>query len=309
MHHFANRPRPHSTPIVNRRVWIEPLLLASSLISGPADAAACDGKPGTFLFQDEQCTLPVDPRFGDEERGNDYEIFACPAPLVTTVKMTETKRKSRIASDFDAVLDSLKKDDSKALSTPTCVPWKAKLSYKRGTLVVEAYGRGDDGKDKQLQSVTVLTGPTEHWFLGLDLPVTDQKTLKYDSATGTLKPRDKDSQLYVSLNYLLGDVLVDVDEDIGLRSQRKWTDDLAVKFFVKASSRPMDSAGVGLGYRVPKFEVFDFSLQGLSLYGGYFWTKQDEITGGVAVENGDRDGKWRFGVTFDVAAMIEAVKW
>jgi hypothetical protein len=47
----------------------------------------------------------------------------------------------------------------------------------------------------------------------------------------------------------------------------------------------------------------------LNLYGGYFWTKQDEIVNGAPVENGDRDGKWRFGVTFDVGSMIETVKW
>jgi hypothetical protein len=279
------------------------------LIAMTANADPCDGKPGTFLYKDQNCTVPIEPRFGDtadeKEMKSTYEVWACKA--VKSITMTEAKRRTRIADDLKTIVDSIRKDRLGAEATSTCdvQSWTKELAYKRGTLVISAKG----ADDKELQAATVVTGPTEHWFLGFDLPVTDQETLKFDSTTQTLLPKDKETQLYLSLNYLLGDILVDVDEKAGV--PRRWTDNFSIKLFVQASSRPLDSAGVGLGYRVPSFEVksLNLGLKGLNLYGGYFWTKQDEIVNGAPVENGDRDGKWRFGVTFDVGSMIETVKW
>lgn len=278
--------------------------VAISLFATAAYAGPCDGSAGSFLFKDASCSVPIEPRFGDDETGTTYKVFACRS--VKSIAFTETKRRSRIAEDLKLIADSIAKD---VLAAPRCDVqlWEKELAHKRGTLVISAKG----ADDKELQSATVITGPEEHWFLGLDLPVTDQETLKFDSATQTLQPKDKESQLYLSLNYLLGDVLVGVDESAGPGAPKRWYDDFAIKLFVHASSRPFDSAGVGVGYRVPSLELrgVNFGLRGLNFYGGYFWTKQDEIEGGVPVENGDRDTKWRFGVTFDVASMIESVKW
>jgi hypothetical protein len=290
-------------------VYAIPSLGAGQPVAAPnPPTAPCAGDKGTLLFTDPICTNPIQSRYGDDERDgtkmkNPYAVYTC--NTVSKVTFTEKERKSRIQSDLKAVFDSLKKGGV-AVASPACdsTPKTYQLKYGRGTLDVKAV----NDKGEELQSNTVITGPVEHWFLGLDLPVTSQKTLKYDSATQTLKPREKDAQFYLSLNYLLGDVLADMGDD---SNWGKWKEHISIKLFVRASSRPFDSAGVGLGFKLPDFrsEKVDLGLSALSLYGGYFWTKQDELKDGAPDLNGGRDAQWRVGVTFDLESMIKAVKW
>lgn len=309
------------------RISLITLLAAMTFCANPSNAAdkavkaagetpkGCDLAKKQLLFMDDQCDIPIESRYGDDTREKDkkvtlnpYKIFVC-EDFVKKVTGTEKKRKSRIESDFDTILGSLKEANTAALVKPTCKvkPWSQQLLFKRSTLEIKALNEAGE----ELQAKTVITGPKEHWFLGLDLPVTSQKTLKYDSETQTLQPKDKDVQLYLSLNYLLGDVLVDMDEGGKPTGWNNFVDNLSIKLFVRASSRPFDSAGVGLGYRVPKIDLGfgDLGLSGLSIYGGYFWTKEDAIKNGSPDPNGSRDGQWRVGVTFDVESMIKAVKW
>lgn len=276
---------------------------------GADEKSRCDGEKKQLLFSDSQCTKPIESRYGDDkneftdgELNNPYRVYACNE--VVKVTIGEKKRKSRIQQDFEAVIDSIKPGTkAQGAAEPTCTLWEQQLQFQRGTLEVK--GLGEDGET--LQAKPVISGLAEHWFLGLDLPVTDQKTLKYDSATGTLQPREKDVQLYLSLNYLFGDVLADVDEG----EASKGLGSFSFKIFMRASSKPLDSAGVGLGYRLPKISMnkLNLDVSGVNLFVGHFWTKEDAIEGGVAKPDSERDAQWRVGVTFDVGSMIKAVKW
>ena len=262
-----------------------------------------------LLFEDKECKYPIEPRYGDDEldtKGemiNPYVVYACPD--VVKVTITEKKRKTRIQQDFEAVIDSA--SSGIGVAETSCRPFRQDLQFSRGTLAVKAV----DEQDAVLQENSVITGPKDHWFLGLDLPVTSHETLKYDAEANALVPKEKDVQLYLSLNYLFGDVLVDMKEEFRPVGWDDFFDNLSLKLFVRASSRPLDSAGVGLGWRVPRLKIkkFDLDVSGLSIYGGYFWTKEDAIEGGTPVTNGARDEQWRFGVTFDVESMIKSVKW
>lgn len=115
------------------------------------------------------------------------------------------------------------------------------LLYERATLTIRAVSK--TGKDDQ--SVTILTGPKEHLYLGIDLPVTQRKSLKYDSATKTLQPQNDSPQLYLSINYYFGDLAGEEDE----RGPR---DRFSVKVLALFSKRPLDSFGVAVGYQIPK---------------------------------------------------------
>ncbi len=277
----------------------------------------CDTNKG-YLYSESGCRIPLTPRYLNEHRATPIPIFAC-ATSVSKVTVQEQKRKTRLASDIETIIDSIKPKKKLLLrEEPSCKDWSQPLTYTRGSLVVTA----KDAQDKDLQVAKVTTGPKEHWFLGLDLPVTSRKTLKYDSESQTLKPREEHNQFFLSFNYMLGDILLDPDDALSAEKAshppqdalvRHALDDLSVKFFLNASSKPLDSAGVGLGYRLSKIGLKgggrDFSLKGVSLYGGYFWTKEDEINNGEVVKRGGRDKSWRFGVTFDIAAMIDQIKW
>ena len=218
--------------------------------------------------------------------------------FLSNVKIEETERQTRLWSDVQAALSGVAEDSSNACDK---VKVTKTLVFKRATVKIT----GVDLKGADAKSVTVISGPVEHGYLGLDLPVTNRKTLKYDAASQSLQPASDSPQLYLSLNFLVGDVL---SPAAGFDSD--FYKNFSVKFFVSASSKPLNSLGVGLGYRLPELKVASFDLSALSLYGGYFWTKEDSTssTGEVQVNGGTNRG-FRFGITYDVSSAIRWVKW
>ena len=131
--------------------------------------------------------------------------------------------------------------------------------------------------------------------MGFDLPVSNRKTLKYDQATKSLLPQDQNPQIYLSFNYSFADVV----------SEEKNT--LSLKLMLQASSRPLDSVGLGLGYRLPQNLLGDSSS--LSLFAGRFWTKQDGMTaGGDGLLNQSTGKDWRFGISYDFSTGLPWIK-
>lgn len=153
-----------------------------------------------------------------------------------------------------------------------------------------------------VDSTKVLTGPNEHMLLSLDLPVTNRKTLKYDAASGALKPSDDKAQLYLGFDYQLGDIL---------NPPRTWIDSgrIVFKGMLLASSKPLDSLGLGVGYTFPKFQFLKGEGLGpLSIFVGRFWTKQDAIVNGTPATNQSYGKSWRVGVSYSLNDMLGKLK-
>ncbi len=268
---------------------------------GPAVA----NTPPNYLFKDRNCSqrLPTRREFKgtatpDERK---FEVYYC--KNLVTLTVTETERKTRIESDFAAVRKATGAFDARP---ENCVPQEVFPKYEHGTLKVVA--KSPTGEE--LQTLEVISGLREHLFLGLDLVVTSKDILKYDSTTGTLTPKDENPNLYLSFNYMLGDVLNDPDTGIEKDFGRQFKDNLSIKLFVAASKHPLDSFGVGVGYRLAQLELpGGRHLKNVSVFGGHFWTRQDALTDGTVDQGGSHDKQWRAGITFDVPAMIGSVKW
>jgi hypothetical protein len=143
------------------------------------------------------------------------------------------------------------------------------LANVRSTLEATATADPLDSGDPQVKaSSTVTTGPEEHAFLSADLAVNKITELKLES--GTLVPKDNPSQFYVGFDYMLGDVLSE---------NNSLLDGLTLKALVEASKDPTNSWGVALGMRLKSIGGLGVSIDMLSPYVGYIWTRNDTETG------------------------------
>lgn len=220
---------------------------------------------------------------------------------IDKVEFKETERSTVIVTQIKELAAAIaKKNDVSGAPPPrpNCIRASYALKLARANLQITA--KGTDGKSEQ--SFNIVTGPAEHWYLGFDLPVNNHKTLKYDQATKSLLPQDQNSQLYLSFNYSSADVVAE---------KNTWS----LKLMLQATSRPTDSVGLGVGYRLlpenlPKqISSLLGDSSSLSLFAGHFWTKQDAKTaGGDGLLNQSTDKGWRVGISYDFGIGLPLIK-
>jgi len=213
--------------------------------------------------------------------------------VVSTVEFEEQPRKSRIAQDFGTIVKHVLGEGEGCASARKEFTSKP-LQNERGTLIATA----KDANGTVVSTLNISTGPTEHLFLSLDLPVSDKKTLKYDGTSKTLQPTSSSPQLYWTLNYARGDV-VDTSKLTGL-------DSITGKILIQTSSKPLDSFGVGIGYILPKISLPGIDLSSFNFFVAHFWTKQDSLTNGVVNSRSSYASAWRVGISY---SLDDALKW
>jgi hypothetical protein len=141
--------------------------------------------------------------------------------------------------------------------------------------------------------VALVNGPTEHFFISADIPVTKTSEIKYDDAGHAIGTKSAPTTVYAGVNFMLGDVIA--------ANRARWTDGLMVKAMAKLSERPADSYGVGVGYRFPaQVKVYGYDLNNLSVFVAYLRTRTVEndvkifsngLRGGISL-NLDRALEW-----------------
>lgn len=150
----------------------------------------------------------------------------------------------------------------------------------------------------------VVSGPKEHLFLSVDVPLSKVSSLKYDSATGTVSPRDAPTKVYAGINWMVGDV---VEPSVG--SWSRPLERIVVKGLIEASAKPSNSFGVAIGFRPPPVQWGGLSLDSVQVFGGYVWTRED----GVAADGQPRPdvrytAKLRWGLSFNVDKLKSWLK-
>ena len=251
-----------------------------------------------FFYLDEARTEPLPSRWTDATKDMTVQVFV-DGCVYNKIEIEEKERYTRLYTDLQLLV---KRAVAQVGLEKECKPHSlksepVKLKFTRSTLTVTATGA--DAKDTT--KFVVTAGPADHLYIGLDLPVSNRKALKYDSATKSLLPQDTNSQLYMSFNYLLGDLSADQDTLKGLTWER-----ISIKGFVLVDKRPLDSVGVGLGYQLPKFNSIDLSA--INIFGGRFWYKQDGVSNGMAQLNNSTGRDWRVGITFDLGTGLKWIK-
>lgn len=262
--------------------------------AGWCNAAAAE----QLLFGDEKLTTKVNQRSFKKEK-EDLEVYIDACTTKEEVTFDESERDTRLATEFKQIF---KMAEAGAGLAPSCEPGKTRsvkrtynLKFVRGQVKIKAT-TNDESKS---EVINVITGPAEHWYLGIDLPVQNKKTLKYDTASKSLLPQGTGNQLYLSMNYFFGD-------DVFLADSQHELKRFSGKIFIAAQSKPMDSVGIGIGYRLPKIGVFD--LNQFEIFAGRFWTKEDAILAGTPQLNSATAKNWKLGISYNLSESLGWVK-
>lgn len=205
------------------------------------------------------------------------------APAGSEIKQSkEVKRRSQIAEDLQnlVTLGTLINDMKKGANAPKCYQYRQ--SYKRATLQITSA----PATDKTANHV-IKVGPKEHLYMSVDLPVTKITQLQYNQDTGTITEKDKPASFYFSANWKRGDVFEQYDSD-------EWTNNISYKVMLKASKRPTESYGLGLGYQFEAVELFI----------AHIWTRADDSET-VDLDEGEATV---FGVSFNLTKGIAWLK-
>lgn len=182
-----------------------------------------------------------------------------------------------------------------------------KLLEKRGTLTFKVLdthaiaGTGAEDKKEESKELKIITGPSEHWFLSVDVPVTKVSEIQYDSSTNSLQKKDAPTLFYLGINYMLGDLYA---------HNQSWSDYVVFKALINLSSKPQDSFGVAIGYRVPDIDFLSgLVLDAFTPFAGVVWKKGDTIENG-AVQSDHAYGKptWVFGLSFNIGKAVDWMK-
>jgi hypothetical protein len=231
----------------------------------------------------------------------------------------ETHRLTQVLQDVQTLVKALPKIVVKLApgepkATIALHRYEMTLKYVRANVSVKARSVREKEERPQLnddsckkgpacvvRSVSVVTGPPEHWFLTVDLPLNKVSDIKYDDKTGTLAPKQAPTVVYVGVDYMFSDIL----------SPRDWKPlkALVVKAFIKAAKNPSDSFGVGIGYRPPVVDTSWLKLDAFQVFGAYVWNREDTISNGVPQPDSHYTGHWRGGVSFNIDKLVDWLKF
>ena len=147
----------------------------------------------------------------------------------------------------------------------------------------------------------LVTGPAEHWFLSVNLPLTKLSGIALnDSGVGV--PKEKPSSFLIGVNFLLGDLL---SLGRGHTSPVGWLSGVGAGFVVEASSHPLESLGFIGSYRFAARGMYGFELDTLSPFVGAEKTKSESKSTDGTVHTKDVY-KFVFGVSFN---LDKALSW
>lgn len=269
-------------------------------------AAATSGAPSgkkEFLFQDSDGKSALQLRQIPKKDGDGalteegtLTIYYDKCAVKGDVTFDEVERNSRIFDDALLLGKTLAGGGAKADCQRTFGKATYQTQFTRSVTTVTA----KDSDGNVVETKSLILGPRERFSLGIDLPVSNRKTLHYDDTSHSLVPKDTSAQLFLSFNICAGDVVTPLDTF--------WSpNNFNVKLMLKASSHPLDAYGAALGYRFPALSKID--LQGLSVFFGRFNDKEDAVINGAIVSDSHIHHAWRWGVSYDLSSAIKWVKF
>jgi len=146
----------------------------------------------------------------------------------------------------------------------------------------------------------LVTGPREHWFLSVDLPVNKISELKFNEMTGKIEPKEKPSNFLIGIDYMLGDLFDD--------SNSTWWGGLTPKLMAEASSTPRNSLGFGLGYRLRSIKLLgNLELDTFSVFVGRIRSQEDKMAADGTVVHGT-SYKNVIGLSFNIDKALDYLK-
>ena len=141
-------------------------------------------------------------------------------------------------------------------------------------------------------TVTLTTGPSEHFFLSANAGAAAISRLSYDKDSESLQPAEAPTSFFVGVNYALGDLYLEPER----RLDKVIMSGLYVGAMVEASRRPMDQVAIvgGLRRNPISFLAPFLSFDIVSPFAGVLWARSDQIDDEGNVTRGGRYGKGQF---------------
>jgi hypothetical protein len=192
---------------------------------------------------------------------NVYCLSATPCSL----DFSEKARPLQLATDLRqlvAIAKQIRKNAKESGLHVRCQAWV--LQNTRANLNIKGTILGEPPDAAQEQSGDVITGPTEHWFLSADVPLRSIRDLSVNKAHQVDTDKTPTSFL-IGLDYQVGDLFEDT-------STRRPFDGVLLKLLIKASAKPADTYGLGLGLRGIPFKRHYLDLSVLSPF--VAWTDE-----------------------------------
>jgi hypothetical protein len=219
--------------------------------------------------------------------------YVCKADL--QILFAEAARSTVFISQLGKIVSHIKAKNFTAANLICQASQQFTLTKERAnlTITLEAGGHqlagGSSGETKYSHSKKVIiTGPEEHFFLTGDVLTSKLSQLKFDKATNQITEQSKPNQAFLSVNYMLGDIFGN--------SPKLSVDRIVFKFMLNASSKPLDSVGIGIGYQFHALTGDEKQPGALGVFAGYFKTKG---TGGA----GDNSAV-KVGVSYSLDTLL-----
>lgn len=208
------------------------------------------------------------------------------------IDVTEDSRNTQITADIGKIVKVViggimgKAGFAATGLAPTTPSYRIAATYyhlreKRSDMTIKVTykeGPADPKPDKVFAAEDITTGPKEHWHLSLDVPVTKFSQVKYNQETKSLDTVKAPTRVYLGIDYMLGDLLT---------TNHKWSDwkrlyeRVILKAMILASNKPLDSLGIGVGYRLSKVQALGLELDAVTVFGAALISKEDALINGA----------------------------
>jgi hypothetical protein len=209
--------------------------------------------------------------------------------VIPEMKTTEKARKTTISDHITLLVKLIAKEAARS-GEISMTEHTYFLKKKRAQLTVTVA----QGTGKKV-SFDMITGPKEHWFLSADLTVAKLSQVKFNADKGTTEPKETPKQFYVGLNFMLGDVLLE---------RRALWKNFFLKGMLKFSKNPLDSYGIGIGYRFPSVKILGLDISALSIFGVLTWSKENPDTQAGKLTK----YQWQLGISYNLDRALSWVK-
>lgn len=231
------------------------------------------------------------------KKKDNLDVYVFHTGKKAEIKIEEKKRKTKIAQDVSVltklVITYLTKGEAAGIAL---TEKRFRLEKQNGTLLVSAcLNRDEKNLDQKEEKMEIITGPTEHWFLSADLIMLKMSKVKFVGDQGDIEPKETPKIFYLGVNWMIGDIL---------KERQNLLKNFFIKGMVKFSKKPLDSYGIGIGYRFPKVKVLGVDISSFSVFTALLWTK--EQTEDKTKELTKR--QFQFGLSFNLDKALGWIK-
>lgn len=232
-----------------------------------------------------------------------YALYDANVQAKPDVAFDEQRRETQFERDLSTLVSVVAKVAGVPLGedrSPTSVRALRSeylLTRVRSTLKISASAAPLEeakGVESVKAEAAITTGPIEHWYLAADLPVNKTQELKYES--GNIVTKDDPSTILASVNFLLGDVLAE---------RRAFPNGLVIKGLMRVSKKPLETFGIGIGYRVDPVTRYGFALNTVSPFVAYAWNNEADPD---RPDQLHYKGSWRAGISMNLDKIMGWLK-